>query len=103
AAASALARRHSRRQRIAEVIQAVVAVAIAVPARDRLLQRGDGLGAVDVADGAFGGAAGDPVRDRLQQVFEHLRIATAGRIGAGGALVALDGAVPPADMRASVV
>jgi len=39
-------------QRIAEVVEAVVPVSIAGPARDRLVERGEGLGAVNVADGA---------------------------------------------------
>ena len=71
-------------------------VSITGPARDRLLQRGKGLGPVNVADGPRGVATGDPVRGRLQQVLEHLRIATAGRIGAVGALVSLHGVAQPA-------
>ncbi len=90
------------RKRFAEPGQAQGPFAIACAALHRLFDRGERLGAVDVADGARGGAGGHRVRGGLEQIGQHLRVAPGGRIDVVGPDVPLDRVAVPVEVGVGV-
>src|SRR6186713_2588802 len=75
---AAITRVDSARKRLAQLGQACSGLGIARAALHRLVELGNRLGAVDVADGARGETARDRMHGGLEQIRKHLRVAARG-------------------------